>query len=120
MIATRDANGIREDAVDELLAFLTEEERAQVDRDLLRLAPRPKGAPIAREWRRRIPLVFPRACTAPFADRHVEFWNWIDAIDEDSAPRPFTAFWPRGGGKSSSVELGIADLGCRGKRKYVL
>ena len=123
MIATStasDANGIREASVDELLAFLTEDERAQVDRDLARLAPVKRGPPVPRDWRRRIPLVFPRACTAPFAERHVQFWDWIDAIDEDSAPRPFTAFWPRGGGKSSSVELGVSDLGCRGKRKYAL
>ena len=119
--ATHDENGIRGGSkIDELLAFLTDDERHQLERDLKRLSPRRKGAALPPRWRERIPIVFPRATSAPFANRHEEFWDWCDAIELDSAPRPFCGFWPRGGGKSSSVELGVADLGCNDKRKYVL
>jgi hypothetical protein len=35
-------------------------------------------------------------------------------------PRPFCAFWPRGGAKSTSAELLVAALGVRGIRRYCI
>lgn len=54
-----------------------------------------------------------------FANHHKQFWNWIYAID-DNRPAPFIAIWPRGQGKSTSAELGVVNLACRGKRRYAL
>ena len=106
--------------VDELLSFLDDDERAMLEHDLLMLAPKPKGVPVSEDWRERIPQVFPRYASAPFAKRHDEFWEWENGILVDSTPRPFIAIWPRGGAKSTSAEMAVADLGCRGRRKYCL
>jgi len=35
-------------------------------------------------------------------------------------PSPFIGIWPRGGGKSTSAELGTVSIGARGVRSYVL
>ncbi len=106
--------------IDELMEYLDPDERALLESDIRKASPKSKGEPVPEDWRERVPMVYPRAASAPFADRHVDFWEWINSIEQDSSPRPFTGFWPRGGGKSSSVEMGVGDLGCRGKRKYCL
>ena len=99
----------------EVWEYLTEEEQAEY----LEAAPFLAGGDVPNDWRERIPLTFPRAVTAPFASRHAELWDWANAIEPGTRPRPFCAFWPRGGGKTSTAEMLTADLGCRGKRKYV-
>lgn len=71
----------------------------------------------AEAWLRKL---FPRYVRAPFAERHREFWRWVWPIELESAPDPFVAIWSRGGGKSTSAELAVTALGCRGRRKYVL
>lgn len=55
-----------------------------------------------------------------FASHHEEFWEWLWDIESGSDPAPFVGIWSRGGGKSTTAELGAAALGLRGKRKYVL
>ena len=106
--------------VDELYELLTDEERAIVDRDLKRLAPRRAGAPVPDGWENRVPLVYPRFAKAGFGDRHAEFWRWVESIRKGEKPRPFAGFWPRGGAKSTSAEMGVTDLGVRGQRTYCL
>jgi hypothetical protein len=106
--------------VEELWEYLEPHERAALERDLKKVSPKSRGEPVPDDWHERIPLVFPRAASAPFADRHEDFWEWENAIELDSSPRPFDAVWPRGGAKSSSVEMAVSDLGCRNKRKYCL
>jgi hypothetical protein len=69
-------------------------------------------------WRDWLITMFPRYVSAPFAPRHVEFWEWTDAVTPASAPDPFVAIWPRGGAKSTSAELGVTYLGATGKRRY--
>jgi hypothetical protein len=107
-------------AVEQLLSYLDDDERSTLEKDLRAIAPKPKGRPVPDEWRRRIPITFPRYASAPFAKRHEEFWEWENGIRVDSAPDPFVGIWPRGGAKSTSAEMAVADLGCRNKRKYVL
>ena len=71
------------------------------------------------DWREWLTALFPRYVTAPFGARHIEFWEWIDAIQIDKEPRPLTAFWGRGGAKSTSAELGCTRVGATNKRKYI-
>lgn len=70
-------------------------------------------------WREWLPVLFPRYVAAPFAQRHIDFWEWIDAIQVSVRPSPFCGFWPRGGAKSSSAELAVSRVGARKTRNYV-
>lgn len=112
--------------LDELLSYLTPEERAELDQHVAVLsAADPARAqvglyPVPVDWRARLKAIFPKHVQHPFADRHAEFWAWVNAIELDSSPDPFVAAWPRGGAKSTGAELCAADLGCRGKRRYCL
>lgn len=72
-----------------------------------------------RDWQDWLYRVFPSYVTAPFAQRHIELWDWIDDIQTGIRPRPFCAFWPRGGAKSTSAELGTARIGAKQRRKYI-
>lgn len=83
-------------------------------------ASRPLALEPPEDWQPWLTTLFPQHVRFPFAERHVEFWEWVWSIETDSAPRPFIAIWPRGGAKSTSAELAVAALGLRGKRKYVL
>jgi hypothetical protein len=73
-------------------------------------------------WRDWLAEHFPDYTTAPFAPRHIRFWDWITALAHGESPRSRVEVWPRGGGKSSSIELGCAYLGAqqRPTRHYVL
>lgn len=69
-------------------------------------------------WREWLPFFFPRYVSAPFAQRHVELWEWIESLRPNVRPRPFVGIWPRGGAKSSTAELGVVDIARMGTRKY--
>ena len=71
------------------------------------------------DWRAWLADRFPAYVRAGFAPRHERLWEWLTAIDE-SRPRPFVAIWPRGGAKSTSVELGCAWLQQRRTRRFIL
>ncbi len=47
-------------------------------------------------------------------------WDWANGIEAGKTARPFIAIWPRGRGKSSSVEAVVADAGVRQARNYVM
>lgn len=72
------------------------------------------------DWEPWLHALFPSSIRAGFAPRHVAYWRWLWAITQDEYPDPFVGLWPRGGAKSSSVELGVAALGLRNRRRYVL
>lgn len=65
---------------------------------------------------------FPEYVTAPLAPRHERFWDWIESLEPGVRPPPRVEVWPRGGAKSTTVELGCARLGSQAepKRHYVL
>ena len=46
----------------------------------------------------------------PFAGYHREFWEWVFSVEQEVAPNPFIAVWPRGAGKSTNVELAVLYL----------
>ena len=56
----------------------------------------------------------------PLAPHHEEFWQWLWALRPGVAQRPFIAIWGRGGGKSTSLELGSAVVAYFGLRRYTL
>lgn len=62
-------------------------------------------------WKAWLKSSFPTYVTSEFAPRHIEFWEWVDSIKKGERPRPFCAFWPRGGAKSTSAELACVRLG---------
>jgi len=63
--------------------------------------------------------LFPAHVKYSFSERHAQFWEWVDALEPGSKPRPFVALWPRGGAKSSSAELACVFVGDRQTRSYV-
>jgi hypothetical protein len=69
------------------------------------------------DWLR---AMFPAYIKAEFAERHHRFWSWIWGLELDVRP-PSTPVlvWPRGGAKSTSVELGCAAVAARGTRRYI-
>ncbi len=73
-------------------------------------------------WREWIGKFFSGFATAPFGKHHVEMWEWGAGIIRGVAPRPFIACWPRGGAKSTTVELLCAWIGSQPDpvRHYVL
>lgn len=57
---------------------------------------------------------------AGFAPRHIALWDWFAGLEYGQSAPPFIAIWPRGGAKSTSVELGCAYTQQRGSRRFVL
>lgn len=73
-----------------------------------------------RGWQSWLAEIFGPYVRAGFAERHLQFWEWIWAMERGRRPPPFIGIWPRGGGKSTSAELGAVSVGARGARAYVL
>ena len=73
-------------------------------------------------WRDWTARHFPRHTDKPFAARHVRFWEWITTLERGVRPRPRVEIWPRGGAKSSTIELACAYIGSQPDpvRHYVL
>lgn len=73
-------------------------------------------------WRDWLGKHFASYITAPFAERHARFWEWISDLEPGVKPPARVEVWPRGGGKSATVELGCAYLGASGepRRRFVL
>lgn len=69
------------------------------------------------EWLRRI---FPNYCTAPFAAHHERFWRYVWSLEAGKPAVPQINVWPRGGAKSTSIELAVTALGARAARRYCL
>lgn len=83
-----------------------------------RVAARQKDIP----WRDWLARHFRSYTSAPFADRHVRYWEWLVGLQPGVRPRPRIEVWPRGGAKSTTIELGCAYLGSSPdpRRHYVL
>lgn len=73
------------------------------------------------EYEGWLSFFFPNHIRAGFAERHHQFWRWVWALEIDVRPDTVPVLlWPRGGAKSTSVELGCAAIAARGTRRYVL
>ena len=78
--------------------------------------------PPADHWRAWTAAHFPRHTDKPFAPRHARFWEWLTTLERGVRPRPRVEVWPRGGGKSATIELACAYIGAQPDpvRHYVL
>lgn len=72
------------------------------------------------DWREWLTTLFPNTFKAEFGQRHIEFWQHIESIDETGKPPAFFAVWPRGGGKTTTAETAAVRLGAKGTRKFIL
>lgn len=75
---------------------------------------------LAGDWREWLTKRFPGYVNSGFAPRHEDFWRWVWAVKPKIRPVAFVGIWPRGGGKSTSTELGVVALGLRHVRRYAL
>lgn len=63
------------------------------------------------DWRTWLTRFFASYTTHDNAPRHDRFWEWVSTLTPDTRPAPRVEVWPRGGAKSTTVELGCAYLG---------
>lgn len=103
---------------------LSLQQKAQIELELrqrgLTIQQPDRVALIADGWRAWVDTLFPLYATAPFAPRHIALWEWFDALAPGMRPRPRVEIWPRGGAKSTTVELGCAWLYEKLTRHFVL
>lgn len=74
--------------------------------------------PVSPAWQQWLCTLFADYVKSPFAQRHIELWNWIESIEPLKRPLPFVAVWPRGGAKSTTAELGVVRLAAKRVRRY--
>ncbi len=58
--------------------------------------------------------------TAPMGARHIGLWEWFEALERGVKPDTQIEVWPRGGAKSYTTAAGVAYVGWKGTRKFVL
>lgn len=74
---------------------------------------------IEANWQTWVMELFPSYCTYPFADFHIEAWDWAWALELGMPPKEDLAMIVfRGGGKSTTTELIITMLAAMRKRMY--
>jgi hypothetical protein len=93
-------------------------EQRQLLADAANVLSRGKQSPD--NWADWLYLLFPNLFYRSFADRHIDFWTHINAIEFGIKPQAFFAIWPRGGGKTTNAESAAVYLGAKEKRKFCL
>lgn len=102
----------REDVERELLRELVAEE--------LGIDPNARGS-VPSDYEGWLRAFFPSYVVADFAPHHHKFWKWVWALKPDVRPATVPVLlWPRGGAKSTSVEMACAAVAARQTRRYVL
>lgn len=81
---------------------------------------RVSATPPPDDWQGWLAAVFGGYIQPPYAAYHAEYWHWLWSIEPDTHALPFVAIWPRGFGKSTSVEIGCALVAARQTRRYAL
>lgn len=93
----------------------------KIDTGLFNFTDRPRAklkAPA--RWQPWLITLFPKLFSAPFAARHIEFWEWVEAIQPGVKPPAFFAVWGRGGAKTTNAEAVPVRLGAKSIRKFCL
>lgn len=72
------------------------------------------------DWQRWLHDHFPAHTRLPMAERHVNLWEWFEALTPGVRPVPRVEIWPRAGGKSTGTELGVVRVGRKLTRRFVL
>jgi hypothetical protein len=105
----------------ELQRYLTLEELAELDSLLRTEADSGYSLPGAElSWQEWIAKYFPHVASRPMGPRHEKLWAWLEALAPGIRPPPRVEVWPRGGGKSSTTELGTVRVGAKLTRRFVL
>ena len=120
-----DSSGVNplSSVMDSIHAFLTVESRLDAPQILINqdeAKPIEEGAALDyKAWLKRYAK---KAAERPLAPGHEEAWDWIEDLSADDKSRPpaFLAIWPRGYGKSTTIELGVSRLSHTVKRRFVL
>lgn len=81
---------------------------------------RDKAKPERHDWRAWLALIFGAFVRGPYAEFHVEFWQYVFGIELGAYVRPLVTIWPRRAGKSTSSEVAAAVVGALRTRRYVL
>lgn len=76
-----------------------------------------RGVLADRPWRSWSDQLWPGRV---YAERHERLWAWFAALTLGTKPLARIEDWPRGGGKSSTVEGGTAYAGITGRRRFAL
>lgn len=74
--------------------------------------------PFGADWRAWCLDVFPQYYSDNFGERHRLFWEHIEQIGETSNLPALVAIWPRGSGKSTTVEGAIVRMAAKRVRRY--
>ena len=73
------------------------------------------------DYERWLDRFFPEHVRSEMAEHHHRIWRWIWALKLGVRPETsMVALLARGGGKSTTIELGCAALGARQRRRYIL
>lgn len=84
------------------------------------------AAELESDWHKWLTTIFRKWVSnskgelVPFGPHMELFWDWVFSISVGFKPDPFVGIWPRGGAKSTSVELACAALAARRVRRYAL
>lgn len=71
-------------------------------------------------WRDWLARYYPHIANSPFAARHIALWEWFERIERGVYAEPRLEFWPRGGAKSSTLELCTCRVGVKLTRRFAL
>lgn len=63
---------------------------------------------------------FPHVASKPLAPHHRGFWAWVTGLREGEYREPYFLVIARGGGKSTTLELGVAFTATTLARRFVL
>lgn len=74
--------------------------------------------PLFADWRAWCLGVFPQYFKDNFGSRHNEFWAHAELIGEVPDLPAVVALWPRGSGKSTTVEGAVIRIGSKRARRY--
>ena len=73
------------------------------------------------EWEKWVERNYPAAVRFPFAPYHRSLWEWGSALKIGIPPKRHRGeVWPRGGGKSTTLELLVCYWCAHATRRFVL
>lgn len=70
-------------------------------------------------WRDWALALFPNHFRDNFGQRHLDFWEYVERIGEEDHLPALVAIWPRGSGKSTTVEGAVARIAVKRARQYI-
>ena len=74
----------------------------------------------ALDWQAFLKQYCASATTSDPSPRHVRLWEWAESLERGTRPKAYVVAWPRGGGKSTTLELICVRLCATLERRFVL